>query len=82
MMPKSAIRSVLLLLTLTACARTSSSPSAVSPGAGKRVEGDRGMVAASHPDAVAAGVEALRLGGNAVDAAVATGFALSVTDVS
>lgn len=74
-------RFALMILALTACARPIT-PTAIAPGAGKRVEGRNGMVAASHPDAVAAGVEALRLGGNAVDAAVATGFALSVTDVS
>lgn len=44
------------------------------------VIGRRGMVAASQPLAVAAGLDVLSQGGNAADAAVATAAALNVTE--
>ncbi len=44
------------------------------------VYGQRGMVAATQPLAVQAGLDILRIGGNAADAAVATAAALAVTE--
>jgi gamma-glutamyltranspeptidase/glutathione hydrolase len=60
-----------LLLVLLAAPALAQAPQAV--------EGKKGMVAAVSPQAVDVGLEVLRKGGNAVDAAVSVGFAEAVT---
>ena len=47
---------------------------------GRSARGVRGMVSAARPEAAQAGVAMLQAGGNAVDAAVACGFALGVVE--
>jgi gamma-glutamyltranspeptidase/glutathione hydrolase len=42
--------------------------------------GKKGMVVAAHPEAVKAGLDTLKKGGNAVDAAITTAFALNAAE--
>ena len=50
------------------------------PGIGWEASGKQGAVSAGGAESVAAGLATLKAGGNAVDSAVATIFALTVTD--
>ena len=79
MRPIRAVLAVLLALGGPVLAQSPSPPIPSDDARMLPVLGEHGMVASQEAQATRIGVEILRRGGNAVDAAVAVGFALAVT---
>ena len=71
----------LLLTIVTGCGTKEKAAAPQQAGEQKRdVVASQGVVAAAHPLAAKAGLEILQKGGNAIDAAIATSFALGVVE--
>src|SRR5579864_2539001 len=65
-------------ILLTACAALAAFPSRAAPS--PQAEGEHGMVVTAQHEASTVGLGILAAGGNAIDAAVAVGYALAVVD--
>ena len=63
-------------------ASAAAAPAAAAPAATTRAEGTRYAIAAEHPRAAEIGLAMLDRGGNAVDAAIATAYAVCVLNAS
>jgi gamma-glutamyltranspeptidase/glutathione hydrolase len=69
-----------LAMLFTGCGRGTGPLATLEPDVGKRIVAQHGVVASAHPLASEAGLAVLRQGGNAVDAAAATAFAIGVVE--
>ncbi|MEO7085238.1 MAG: gamma-glutamyltransferase [Gemmatimonadaceae bacterium] len=71
---------VVFAFALVACSPASGPVATLSPDIGKRLVASNGVVSSAHPLASEAGLSILEAGGNAIDAAVATAFAIGVVE--